>query len=360
MKLLITLATVIKRYLSGGKPGEANAADTAVSAALAALGLVSLATGTFFTYQTYFHHPKYSYIPADEQWREYLQQLRQQSSSESNQLQSNSGQSDQNWEDLSTTTTQNSSYQYLNPESSEAFLGSSSNNLGVPTVAASSISQNSDLEQKNSLQERLQGIVKSVVGTTTIATPSGQQLTFLTNQPNLITVDVSGAVLMPGAYQLSQDSRLQDAILLAGGFANQADRQYIHQQLNLADKLSDQQKIYIPSTGEDIQLVAQITAYLKNQIPEQWQVVSQPSQEQEDEPNYATGTNDTKTIGSHKIDVNSATKDQLMSIKNIGEKRAEDIISGRPYSDHDDFCDRSGLSSNLCQEILTNDVFVES
>src|SRR3989344_2035035 len=62
-----------------------------------------------------------------------------------------------------------------------------------------------------------------------------------------IKVDVEGAVISPGVYELSSGARVQDALIAAGGLASDADRNSI----NLAAKMADGQKIYIPKKGEE-------------------------------------------------------------------------------------------------------------
>jgi competence protein ComEA len=65
-----------------------------------------------------------------------------------------------------------------------------------------------------------------------------------------IKVDVSGQVNKPGVYSLAQDSRVEDAIKAAGGVTRLADGNYLTKTINLAQKISDGAKIYIPTRGE--------------------------------------------------------------------------------------------------------------
>ena len=61
-----------------------------------------------------------------------------------------------------------------------------------------------------------------------------------------IFVDVSGAVIKPGVYELSSTSRLQEALILAGGLSDSADRGWVARNLNLAIKLKDGTLIFGP------------------------------------------------------------------------------------------------------------------
>jgi len=65
-----------------------------------------------------------------------------------------------------------------------------------------------------------------------------------------IFIHVAGAVEKPGLYQLSSDARVNDALISAGGLASDADREWFNKSINLAQKLSDGIKLYIPFKGE--------------------------------------------------------------------------------------------------------------
>lgn len=66
-------------------------------------------------------------------------------------------------------------------------------------------------------------------------------------EQDLITVDVKGAVKAPGIYDLPVGSRVNDAVQKAGGLTEQADSK----SLNLAQKVSDEALVYVPTKGEE-------------------------------------------------------------------------------------------------------------
>jgi competence protein ComEA len=68
--------------------------------------------------------------------------------------------------------------------------------------------------------------------------------TLQTDEPVVITVDVVGAVHNPGVYELSEDSRVQDAIHAAGGLTPEADESTI----NRAALLEDGMRLFISMT----------------------------------------------------------------------------------------------------------------
>ena len=119
--------------------------------------------------------------------------------------------------------------------------------------------------------------------------------------PLKIKVDVEGQVLNPGVYSLNADSRVQDALIAAGGLTSDANRNAI----NLAAKLIDGQKIYVPAVGESV------SSYGNN-------------------PNQGSTLNSGDISGL--ISINSATEAQLDSLPSIGPVTAQKIINGRPYS----------------------------
>ena len=134
-------------------------------------------------------------------------------------------------------------------------------------------------------------------------------------ETNLIYVDVSGAVVSPGIYQLNSLSRVADAIEAAKGFAKDASQIYIAQHFNLAQVLEDGQKIYIPFEGENL-------------------------------------GNDSSDSGSGSyLSINSATSDQLMELDGIGEVRAEQIISNRPYQSIEQLVEKEVLNESMLSKI---------
>ena len=117
------------------------------------------------------------------------------------------------------------------------------------------------------------------------------------DKKRVIIVDVEGAVVHPGVYKLPDDARVQDVLVKAGGLSEHADRKWIAKNINLATKLTDGGKIFIPSVGE---------------------VISADS---------TTGSTGMDSL----ININSATIKELDNLSGIGLVTAEKIISNRPY-----------------------------
>lgn len=140
-----------------------------------------------------------------------------------------------------------------------------------------------------------------------------------------ITVDIGGAVKNPGIYQLDSGSRINDLINIAGNFSKNVDKYYINKVLNLSQRLNDGEKFYIPTIEESIE-------------------------NEEKETNKQTEENSIANV-SGVVSVNSATKEELMSLAGIGEKRAEDIISNRPYDSLNKLVEKGALTETIFESL---------
>ena len=114
-------------------------------------------------------------------------------------------------------------------------------------------------------------------------------------EQDLITVDVKGAVKSPGIYDLPVGSRVNDAVQKAGGLTEQADSK----SLNLAQKVSDEALVYVPTKGEE--------------LASQQAGSGAPSSTSKDK----------------KVNLNKASLEELKQVKGLGGKRAQDIIDHR-------------------------------
>ena len=135
---------------------------------------------------------------------------------------------------------------------------------------------------------------------------------------NTIYVDVKGAVLKPGVYEIENDKRVIDAINLAGGLLEVSDTI----NLNLSRRLTDEMYIVVYTKEE-------IYNYEKNKTQKDC-----PSFECvcPDVTNDACITNDVskeKTDTNNKISINNSSKEELMTVPGIGEVKANSIIEYR-------------------------------
>lgn len=137
------------------------------------------------------------------------------------------------------------------------------------------------------------------------------------NSPEKILVHVCGEVISPGVYEMEVGSRIYEAVERAGGCTTDAASDF----LNMAQVLEDGMKIMVPDCKAAEVILEQ---------------------------------GDT----SAKININTASKEQLMTLKGIGESRAQDIISYRKeYGSFDkieDIMKVAGIKEAAFQKIREN------
>lgn len=168
----------------------------------------------------------------------------------------------------------------------------------------------------------------------------------ISNQKNEINIneqlfaEIKGAINNPGVYEFQKNNRVIDLITLAGGLKDDANIDYI----NLSKKLTDEMviKIYTNQEIEDNKKVEVITEYVE--IP-----CNCPQIENDD----CITTN--SSISDNLIDINTCTKDQLLTIPNIGESKALKIIQYRDekglFNNIEDIKNVSGIGDSLYEKI---------
>lgn len=147
--------------------------------------------------------------------------------------------------------------------------------------------------------------------------------------PPPVRVYVSGAVVKSDVYVLPHGSIVKDAILAAGGFAADANRERINQAL----ELKDQQQVHVPRLGEE---------------------TSQPLiQGGIDERTSSVDNLDLATVSV--ININTATPDQLDSLPGIGPAIAQRIIEYREsvggFKSIDQITEVNGIGTALFNKI---------
>lgn len=103
-----------------------------------------------------------------------------------------------------------------------------------------------------------------------------------------IYVEIKGAVKHPDVYKISKDARIKDLIILGDPLPN-ADLNSINQ----SEKLHDEKSVYVPVKGEVVEI------------------------------------KESETSDKIVVNINTATKDELMRLNGVGEKKAETIIEYR-------------------------------
>lgn len=124
------------------------------------------------------------------------------------------------------------------------------------------------------------------------------------------TVHVAGAVKNPGVYNLPSSSRVIDAIEKAGGATENADLD----QINLADYVSDGQKIEVPK------LKSGDTSLNYKLITDELDKIG---------ANKIDSTNEKSSSRSDLVNINTADSSELQSLPGIGTTIANSIIEYR-------------------------------
>ena len=133
--------------------------------------------------------------------------------------------------------------------------------------------------------------------------------------PAEITVDVEGAVTVPGVRKVAEGSLVEDVLNAAGGLAPHADVERVAKELNRSDKVKNHQKIYIPAQGE--------TA--------------------------SSGPD------SELVNINTASADELDTLPGVGPSTAKKIIEFReqngPFAAPEDLMNIQGISEKKFAEM---------
>ncbi|MBU1326821.1 ComEA family DNA-binding protein [Patescibacteria group bacterium] len=134
-----------------------------------------------------------------------------------------------------------------------------------------------------------------------------------------VTVDIEGAVVRPGVYRMPEGSRIEDAIVAAGGLSKEADHEQISQAINRAALLIDGGKLYIPKKGAG---------------------------------NNSSSSNQSSPGSAAKlVNVNSASQSDLEALSGIGPVTAQKIINGRPYQTLEELVTRKAIGQSLFEKL---------
>ena len=161
-----------------------------------------------------------------------------------------------------------------------------------------------------------------------------------------IYVDVCGAVVNPGVYELSSDSRVFQAIEKAGGYLPGAAASY----LNRARSLYDGQQIYVP-TQEEVD--SQTIPLTQDETAQDGVVQEGTAQTRTAADNPADGTGSTQA--GQRINLNTAEVSQLSTLTGVGESKALAIIAYReengPFTSIEDIMNVPGIKEGTYEKI---------
>jgi competence protein ComEA len=159
------------------------------------------------------------------------------------------------------------------------------------------------------------GLIISRVILLVVSPPGKSEIILLpTREADIVTVYISGEVKNPGIYSLPSGSRVNDAILMAGGFTHRANSEVV----NLAAKLEDEDRISIPAMNSE-------------------------------------GSSSSESNQKGLININTASVDVLDQLPGVGQVKAETIVEFRtkngPFLAIDDIKNVPGIGPELFNQI---------
>ncbi len=139
-----------------------------------------------------------------------------------------------------------------------------------------------------------------------------------------LVVDVAGGVKNPGVYHLPEESRVQDALQAAGGLSKTANTTLVAKQFNLAMKLTDGMKLYVPMLGDVNESEASLPQSVGGEV-----------------------------LGdaTKHININTASESELDSLSGVGTVTVGKIVSGRPYTTVDELLNKKIVSQKVFDQI---------
>ncbi|HDX9626556.1 TPA: helix-hairpin-helix domain-containing protein [Bacillus cereus] len=160
-----------------------------------------------------------------------------------------------------------------------------------------------------------QSVIKTDVQAKEIEKKSKPEISDTKQQKKIIIIDMKGAVVKEGVYEMKEGDRVKDAIEKAGGFLPEADRK----KVNLAQMVQDQMVLYVPDKNEQVQEGAAVSK------------------------------------GEGKVQINAASKEQLEQITGIGSRKAESILKYReehgPFQKIEDLLEIDGIGVKSLEKI---------
>ena len=152
-----------------------------------------------------------------------------------------------------------------------------------------------------------------------------------------ICVYVCGEVCVPGVYMLPEGARICDAVEAAGGLTQEASRDY----WNLAERLVDGAMISVPTEAEAKERLGA--------------GAGQGASEMTGQKTLSDGEDVAASSDDSRVNLNTATVEELMTIPGIGEAKAKAIVSYRQengnFSSIEEIMNISGIKEGLFRQI---------
>lgn len=164
-------------------------------------------------------------------------------------------------------------------------------------------------------QQTEQSLITTEVQAKDVEKKSKPKVLDAKEQKKIIIIDVKGAVFKEGVYEMKEGDRVKEAVEKAGGLLPDADVK----KVNLAQMVQDQMLLYVPNKNEPVQ----------------------------------EGATFSKSEG--KVQINTASKEQLEKITGIGSRKAESILKYReehgPFQKIEDLLEIDGIGAKSLEKI---------
>ncbi|MBE7102196.1 competence protein ComE [Bacillus cereus] len=164
-------------------------------------------------------------------------------------------------------------------------------------------------------QQTEQSLITTEVQAKDVEKKSKPKVLDTKEQKKIIIIDVKGAVFKEGVYEMKEGDRVKEAVEKAGGLLPDADGK----KVNLAQMVQDQMLLYVPNKNEPVQ----------------------------------EGATFSKSEG--KVQINTASKEQLEKITGIGSRKAESILKYReehgPFQKIEDLLEIDGIGAKSLEKI---------
>lgn len=156
-------------------------------------------------------------------------------------------------------------------------------------------------------------------------------------------VDIKGQVLNPGVYKINKNTRVIDVINMAGGLLETSDTS----KINLAKKVKDEMVIIIYSVEEIKKSVIKeikIDYSFNDAVINEKDIISNEDK-----------VNEISSVENKLVNINTCTKEDLLSLSGIGESKAEAIIAYREengsFKAIEDLLNVSGIGNSIYEKI---------
>lgn len=152
-----------------------------------------------------------------------------------------------------------------------------------------------------------------------------------------VRASITGAVAKPGVYEFPGDASpiINDLLLAAGGTSKTADTAWLAKEINLAQSLEPGTHLYIPTSDEQKLLASQSQTAVPGR-PAAGQAAAQGQ--------------------VRKINLNTATTEELQQLPGVGESTAAKIIAARPFTKVEDLDNVAGIGTvtfNKLKDLVT-------